>query len=204
MGSFDKIEEGLKSEDNVESADNHENKDDFYRLSGPLRVANKTEECAREIYEKAMQNESIKEIDNELVRSACLYIACRQNKEPYDISEFAAATNIKEKQMRRTFGIITRRLNLKLEPISPLVYIPRFSSDLKLSEKAQAKAIEIIEKAIESRIHRGINPKGIAAAAIYLACESIDEKIEQRKIADIVGVTEVTIRLRCADLAVFV
>jgi transcription initiation factor TFIIB len=46
----------------------------------------------------------------------------------------------------------------------------------------------------------GKDPMGIAAAALYLACISNDEAKSQKEISVAAGVTEVTIRNRCAGL----
>jgi len=46
----------------------------------------------------------------------------------------------------------------------------------------------------------GKDPMGIAAAALYLACISIGEVKSQKEISIASGVTEVTIRNRCAGL----
>ena len=46
----------------------------------------------------------------------------------------------------------------------------------------------------------GKDPMGIAAAALYLACISTGEVKSQKDISIASGVTEVTIRNRCAGL----
>ena len=46
----------------------------------------------------------------------------------------------------------------------------------------------------------GKGPMGIAAAALYLACISTGEVKSQKEISIASGVTEVTIRNRCAGL----
>ncbi len=46
----------------------------------------------------------------------------------------------------------------------------------------------------------GRGPAGIAAAALYVAALMNDEKKTQREVADIAGITEVTIRNRYKEL----
>ena len=62
------------------------------------------------------------------------------------------------------------------------------------------KAIEILEKAKEVGMIAGKDPMGIAAAALYIACISNNETKSQKEISLASGVTEVTIRNRCAGL----
>lgn len=172
----------------------------LHRYADDLGIGNETETCACEMYESAMKNVSIRDMDEGLVIATCLYIACRKKNEAYDSADIADAAGIKPGRLSYAFRLITRQLNISLKPVSPLIYIPRISDDLNLSDKARTKAIEITDDAIGKGIVRGKNPKGVAAAAIYLACESVGEKMEKRRIADIAGVTETTINIRCNDL----
>ena len=85
-------------------------------------------------------------------------------------------------------------------PSSPIDYIPRFASALKLSADSQSKAVEILEQAENSELTSGRGPTGIAAASLYVAALVNNEKRTQREVADIAGVTEVTIRNRYKEL----
>jgi len=46
----------------------------------------------------------------------------------------------------------------------------------------------------------GKDPKGLCAGALYLVCKKMEKRISQKEIANIVGVTEVTLRSRYKDL----
>ena len=52
----------------------------------------------------------------------------------------------------------------------------------------------------DRRLITGRDPRGLAAAAIYIASILTDYKITQRDIASIAGVTEVTVRNRYKEL----
>jgi len=78
--------------------------------------------------------------------------------------------------------------------------VPRFTSILGLSDKVQAKAIEILRKARKFDATSGKGPTGVAAAAIYIACVLVGEKRTQREVADICNITEVTIRNRYKEI----
>jgi transcription initiation factor TFIIB len=58
----------------------------------------------------------------------------------------------------------------------------------------------ILEQAKKIGMVAGKDPMGIAAAALYLACISSGEVKSQKDISIASGVTEVTIRNRCAGL----
>ena len=57
-----------------------------------------------------------------------------------------------------------------------------------------------MKKADISELTSGRGPAGIAAAALYVAALINDEKKTQREVADVAGITEVTIRNRYKEL----
>ncbi|HUT05515.1 MAG TPA: transcription initiation factor IIB, partial [Nitrosopumilaceae archaeon] len=93
-----------------------------------------------------------------------------------------------------------RELELKMPVVDPVKGVSRIASIAKLTEKSKRKAILILEKAKKLGIVAGKDPMGIAAAALYLACISMGEVKSQKEISIASGVTEVTIRNRCAGL----
>ena len=74
--------------------------------------------------------------------------------------------------------------------------IKEFIPSMKLSE-----AIEILKDAADKELTSGRGPTGVAAASIYIASILCGERRTQREVADVAGVTEVTIRNRYKELA---
>ena len=91
-------------------------------------------------------------------------------------------------------------MGINILPSNPADYIARFASALKLSAETQSESIEILEKAQKAELTSGRGPTGIAAAALYVAALIHGEKRTQREVADVAGVTEVTIRNRYKEL----
>ena len=110
--------------------------------------------------------------------------------------EISEASGVERREIGRTYRYISRELNIRILPADPVSFVPRFCSMLGLSDRVQAKAVEILKKAKRHDITSGKGPTGVAAAAIYIACVLGGEKRTQREIADAIGVTEVTIRNR--------
>jgi transcription initiation factor TFIIB len=86
-------------------------------------------------------------------------------------------------------------------PTAPQDYIPRFCSELKLSGDVQGKTVDILKQAQDKELTSGRGPTGVAAAAIYIASILSGERRTQREVAEVAGVTEVTIRNRYKELA---
>jgi len=116
------------------------------------------------------------------------------------LDELSEASGIDKKEIGRTYRFITRELGIRILPSNPVDYIPRFASALKLNPETQSKAVEILEKAQKEELTSGRGPTGIAAASLYVAALINNEKRTQREVADVAGVTEVTIRNRYKEL----
>lgn len=167
------------------------------RLSLPRNVR----ETASVVYRRAVEKGLIRGRSIEGVAAASLYAACRQCKVPRTLDEIADAARLNRKEIGRTYRFVARELGINLKPTTPIDYIPRFASELGLSGEIQSKAIEILKKAMNEELTSGRGPTGVSAAAIYIASVLLGERRTQREVADIAGVTEVTIRNRYKELA---
>ncbi|RLI97438.1 MAG: hypothetical protein DRO96_00795, partial [Candidatus Aenigmatarchaeota archaeon] len=108
---------------------------------------------------------------------------------------------IEKRELGRTYRYISRKMGMRILPAKAASYIPRFASMLNLSDRVQVKAINILKKARKKDVISGKGPCGCAAAAIYIASVLEGERRTQREVADVVGVTEVTIRNRYKEIA---
>ena len=158
-------------------------------------------ENASLIYRKALENRLIMGRTVEGVVSASIYIACRQYNIPRTLDEIAEVSSASKKQIARIQRTLVRELKIKLTPPSPSDYIPRFATELELSDKSQARAIRIAEQSKSEGLTNGKGPSGIAAAALYIASLMGNERKSQRDIAEVAGVTEVTLRNRYKELS---
>jgi transcription initiation factor TFIIB len=79
-------------------------------------------------------------------------------------------------------------------------YIPRFCTDLSLPVAVQSRAMKLLNDTEGHEALAGRGPTGIAAASIYLAGIIEDNRRTQREVADVAGVTEVTIRNRFKEI----
>ena len=158
------------------------------------------EEVAR-LYEKAVDQGLVRGRSMESIVSALLYIVARKQETPRTLDEISDASGIEKREIGRAYRYVARELGLRILPAKPQDYVPRFAGKLQLSGEVQAKAREILKDAREKDLLSGKGPTGLAAAALYIAAVLEGEKRTQREVADVVGVTEVTIRNRYKELA---
>jgi len=170
------------------------------RVGSYLKLPKSVEEEAARIYTLAVQRGLVRGRSMESVVAGALYAACRRHDVPRTLDELSEASGIEKKEIGRTYRFVTRELGITILPSNPADYIARFASALKLSAETQSKSIEILEMAQKVELTSGRGPTGIAAAALYVAALMHGEKRTQREVADVAGVTEVTIRNRYKEL----
>lgn len=170
------------------------------RMACAMKLPNNIKEEASVLYRKAMKKGLIKGRSIEELVSAMLYITCRRHKVPRTLKEIAAVSRSPLKKIRRAYIFLLRRLEIRLAPADPALYIPRFCSKLGLSEEIRERAVEILKDDKGTGVAKGWGPIGTAAAAIYIATTISGEKITEREIAKVAGTTEITIRDRYKEL----
>ncbi len=171
------------------------------RESSSLGIPRSIREDASLIYRNAASMKLIRGRSIESMVASSIYMACRRNNVPRTLDEMSEVSNISKKQIGKNYRFLSRELKIKLRPTSPSDYIPRFASKLGLSGEVQSKAIEIISKAKNCGVLNGKGPTGIAATALYISSILLGERKTQRDIAEIAGITEVTIRNRYKEIS---
>ena len=96
--------------------------------------------------------------------------------------------------------MLLKELDFNMPIANPLTYVSKIAEKNGISGKTQGVAIAILGEAKRKRFSAGKDPMGMAAAAIYIACLQQNEKITQKEIAEVAGVTEVTVRNRYKEL----
>lgn len=159
------------------------------------------EECAM-WYRKAVSKGLTRGRSIESMVAAIVYLISRKHRLPKTLEELSEASGIKRKDIGKSYRFVCRKLELKMPVTTPIDYISKFASELRVSGETEAKAIDILEKARAKGITSGRGPAGSAAAALYLAGKLTKEKYTQKEIAErLDGVTEITIRNRYEELA---
>ena len=166
------------------------------RMASALGVPRSVREVAAVVYRRALDTDLIRGRSIEGVATSALYIACRQEGIPRSLEEVSSVSRVDRREIGRTYRYVAHELGLDMPPVDPKQYLPRFCSELDLSEDVQQRAATIIERTTAEGLHSGKSPTGFAAAAIYTAALLCNEKRTQREIANVAQVTEVTIRNR--------
>ncbi|SEO87768.1 transcription initiation factor TFIIB [Halogranum amylolyticum] len=170
------------------------------RMASALGLPQAVRETASVIYRRALGEDLLPGRSIEGVATAALYASARQAGTPRSLDEIASVSRVDKMELTRTYRYIVRELKLEIQPADPEQYVPRFASDLGLSDEAERRARELLRTAKEAGIHSGKSPVGLAAAAVYAASLLTNEKVTQSQVSDVANISEVTIRNRYKEL----
>jgi len=170
------------------------------RMASALGLPESVRETASVIYRRALDEDLLPGRSIEGVATAAVYAAARQASVPRSIDELVAVSRVGEMEMTRTYRYIVRELNLEIQPADPESYVPRFVSDLDLSDEVERRARELLDRARDEGILSGKSPVGLAAAAVYAASLLANQKVTQSEVSGVANISEVTIRNRYKEL----
>ena len=170
------------------------------RMASALGLPENVRETASVIYRRALDEDLLPGRSIEGVSTACLYAAARQAGTPRSLDEIANVSRVEKDEIARTYRYVVRELSLEIQPADPESYVPRFASDLELSDEAERRARSLLKNAKEQGVHSGKSPVGLAAAAVYAASLLTNEKVTQSEVSEVANISEVTIRNRYHEL----
>jgi transcription initiation factor TFIIB len=170
------------------------------RMSSALGLPENVRETASVIYRRALDENLLPGRSIEGVSTASVYAAARQAGVPRSLDEVAGVSRVEKSEIARTYRYVVRELGLEVAPADPESYVPRFASELGLSEEAENRARQLLGNAKEQGVHSGKSPVGLAAAAVYAASLLTNEKTTQAAVSEVADISEVTIRNRYHEL----
>ena len=170
------------------------------RMSSALGLPENVRETASVIYRRALDENLLPGRSIEGVATAAVYAAARQAGTPRSLDEISVVSRVERMELTRTYRYIVRELNLEIAPADPESYIPRFASDLDLSDEVERRARELVDHGRDAGLLSGKSPVGLAAAAVYAAALLCNEKVTQSEVSEVASISEVTIRNRYKEL----
>ena len=170
------------------------------RLKDKLGLSDVIIEKTAYIYRKAQERGLVRGRTISSVLAAAIYIACRESGTSRTLKDIASISNIKRKDIARTYRLLVLELNYKIPMVDPIKCIVRVANKANLSEKTKRQAMNIMHSVTRSGISAGKDPMGLAASVLYLSCMNTGESRTQTEISEAAGVTEVTIRNRYKNL----
>jgi len=175
------------------------------RASNNLSLAEGAVEMAAKGLEEAITAGLAKGRKMEAVVGACIYEAGKISGNFRECKKIAQELGITKKEIQKTDRLIRGTLNKQVPLLSPEFLMPQFGERLEIFPTIVTLGIKIIRKIASEQSGRimlsGKDPRSWAASGLYMACLISGNSRTQKEIADVIEITEVTLRNRCKDLA---
>jgi len=170
------------------------------RIASALGLPESIRDQACALYRSASSEDLLRGRSIEAIAAASVYAACRCNGIPRTLQEIDDVAQVADERVDHAYGVLNSELGLPAVPMSPVKYVPRFASELDLSDAIRRRAEGLAANALEEGLANGCNPAGLAAACVYAAARKAGERVTQTELAEIADVTPVTIRARWEEL----
>ena len=170
------------------------------RIAGLMSLTKAVKEEAAVIYRRALEHDMVRGRSIDVMVVASLYLANQKLKTARSLDDFERHTRLNRKSITRAHKTIKSNLKIRISVSEPEEYVPRFCNLLGLPPEIITATRDLLADARSKELTHGKSPTGVAAAAVYVAARIKEIPRTQREIADISGVTEVTIRNRYKEL----
>lgn len=164
------------------------------RLCEALDVGESVHTVAEAIYRRSLETEIIQNRTVAEVSTASIYAACRVDGTAYSLDEVVHEGRATSRYVSRVFSQLSKELVLNTGPTDPTDFVPRFCSELGLSDVVADKSEAILNQTMDAGLHSGQSPSAFAAGAVYAASLLCNEKRTQREVADVASVSIKTIQ----------
>ena len=170
------------------------------RIGSNLNLPIHVKEEGMRLYIKAFKKKLLRGRSINAMVAACLYVACREKGIPRTLQEILEEASVSPKDVRRSVSILMKEFKLKTQNTDPVALVPRYVTDLGLDSEIVELTSKILTVYISKFSISGVDPKGLCAGAIYIACRLRNIELTQLQIANSIGITEVTLRSRYKEL----
>lgn len=165
-------------------------------FSDDLPIPIEVRKQAAKLYTTAFRAELTDGRKTDSMVAACLRVGSLQAEKPIPISRVTALESVSASTFRECRRDVKTEIEDQIMAVSPVAYLWLYEADLEIAASTLADTKALLESAEDSDSLVGKDPAGIAAAGVYHTTTDLT----QQDVADPVGVSTETIRLRVGDL----
>jgi transcription initiation factor TFIIB len=171
-------------------------------VCGALSIGKSAKERSKLLYRKAVEMRLSRGRPMNALVCASLFVGCKKNETPKPLEEFHRFCD--EKQMMNAIRLIVEELGINITASAPSEFVEDIAEKGCISQKARLAAYRILGRLELCRLPPSRDPRGFAAAALYIGCQATESELDQiqtqRDLATYASLTEVTVRNRIRDI----
>ena len=168
--------------------------------SRKLELDKDTVDTICNVYDCCVEKDILRGRSIEYLVSSTVYIGLRLDGIVRSSSEVCEVCKVGEKEMLRLTRVICKECGYRLPLLTPQDFVPRCVEALGVGKAVEDKTYSLLEECEVAGLCNGPSPTSMCAVCLYVACTVCDERRTQRDVADVCGVTDVTIRSRLRNI----
>lgn len=165
-------------------------------LGQEIELSSELRQRVAEVYANAAIDGITDGRQTKLVIAGAILSEAREMGQPYPLGFLASRADLSRSSLSKMSRLLNRELDTGHAVCQPEEYLPFLGSELDLEKGVIASAVDRLGQLGSDECKTGINPVGLAGAALYLAAEG---EVTQQAIASVAGVSGETIRLRVKE-----
>lgn len=168
------------------------------------RAQSTLQDQANVLYEQALHQGLARGRRTLHILSGAIYISSVRAREPYLLIDIAEATETNVFELGTSAMTLARSLGLSLSPNDPSVFMRRYADQLNMGPvtyQVTQDALRILQLMQRDWISTGRRPNGLCAACLLLASRAHGFKFSLHQLAQVVNLSENTIKLRLNELS---
>jgi transcription initiation factor TFIIB len=170
------------------------------KICSQLHIPSSAKEDAAMLYRKVRKHKLTTGCSINGMITACVYAVCRMRKRPKTQEELLECSQVSDLGELRTCYKRLLELGIDIPTTEPEDYIAKYRSELQLPQSVATNARKLLDLVNQTAIAVGRNPKGVAAAALYIVSRKSGIPKSQSDFSTVCGITDVTIRQRCSEI----
>lgn len=175
------------------------------KLADSLNLPKHVLETGAVNYRKALRNNLVRGRSKEIVSVASLYAACRQIGVARSLKDIVIASKLHKNDITRVYRLMVRKFETDVPSPDYMRHASGIYNKMGIFGKEEAIVIKLMKASRDKHLLDGKCPQGLGAAATYIATVltrgcNLGRCWTQKEIADIAGVTEVTVRNRYKEM----
>ena len=167
------------------------------KLTLPERVVERT----AYLYRKSMSLGFAKGRGAQEVLAGCTFLGCKLERVPRSLHEICLIASTNKGRVYSVIRLLVETFDIVLDPPSAIDYFPKIANMSGMSKKSQKYSYELLKKIEDNRLSSGKNPLVLCGTVAWIASARCGDRISQQTIADVAGITTVSIR-NCSKLFV--
>lgn len=177
----------------------------FQRLQERLGLPGTVVKDAIRIYQNAVKAKLTMGRSIDILMAASIFVSLKIHGIPRVVEEIIKDVDVPKKNVVKCYRLLLMRIlpqmKIRVVHLGPIRYVDKFGEELRLSMNVRQDACRLLRRAKKNGLLiEGKDPKGLAAAAIYITSHLHKQPRTQNAIAKLSHITEVTLRVRCRDL----